>query len=197
MPARTDAVEVVAACLGTVTIAEAWTTAITLNDFRSTYAVLPTFPALQEIPEHGEYTHVGPLGPAEPVRLATYGKILGFTRAAFPSDDVPGLAQLGQALAVAAAALEGNVVYNLLTSNPVMRDGQPLFSMAHANKMAPADVTAASLTLATSALAVQTGGHVLHRAPSCSCKMGGTSTRASTKAEMISAPSPSTIEAWC
>jgi hypothetical protein len=145
---------------------QAWTTAITLNDFRSTYAVLPTFPALQQVPEHGEYTAPkGPLGPAEPVRLATYGKVLGFSRQAFLRDDVPGLAQLGQALAVAAAAVEADVVYGLLTSNPVMRDGQPLFSTQHANKMPAADLTAESLAVAASALAAQTGdGHVLHLA---------------------------------
>jgi phage major head subunit gpT-like protein len=142
-----------------------WTTAITLNDFRNTYTMQATFPALEELPEHAAYTYGGPLGPQQPMRLAVYGKILGFTRQAFLRDDVPGLAQLTSALATAASAVESDVVYTLLVSNPVLADGQPLFSTAHKNLMAPADLTAASLTLATSALAAQTvGGQTLHLA---------------------------------
>src|SRR5262249_27049619 len=51
---------------------EPWCTAITLNDFRSTYAMQATFPALEEVPEHAEYTYAGPLGPEQPMRLAVY-----------------------------------------------------------------------------------------------------------------------------
>src|SRR5262249_3532148 len=92
---------------------EPWCTAITVNDFRSTYALQATFPAFDEIPEHAESTYAGPVGPEQPMRLAVYGKILAFTRQAFLRDDAPGLAQLTAALANAASAAESDAVYAL------------------------------------------------------------------------------------
>jgi hypothetical protein len=59
-------------------------------------------------------------------------------------DDVTALAQLIQALGVAAAACESAAVYDLLTANPIMPHGQPLFSAAHGNLMAAAALTADS-----------------------------------------------------
>jgi hypothetical protein len=124
-----------------------------------------TFPAFDEIPEHAEYTYAGPVGPEQPMRLAVYGKVLAFTRQAFLRDDVPGLAQLTAALANAASAVESDAVYALLTANPVLGDGQPLFSTQHANLMPAAALDAQNLAAASGALAAQgADGHVLHLA---------------------------------
>jgi hypothetical protein len=144
---------------------EPWCTAITVNDFRSTYAVQATLPAFDEVPEHGEYTYAGPTGPEQPMRLAVYGKVLAFTRQAFLRDDVPGLAQLTAALANAASAVESDAVYALLTANPVLGDGNALFSAAHKNLMPAAALDAQTLAAASAALAAQMAdGHVLHLA---------------------------------
>jgi hypothetical protein len=142
---------------------EAWTTATTVADFKQTVVVQPGFTTLDLVAEHAEYQHGALLGVQAPIRMHKYGKVLAYTREAFLRDDMPGLAALTSALAIAAAACESDVVYDLLVSNPTMPDGQPLFSPAHGNLIAAADLTATTLTLATTALAAQTvGGQALH-----------------------------------
>jgi hypothetical protein len=82
---------------------EAWTMPITVADFRSSVASVAEFPPLLELPEHAEYVAGNPFGPAVPVRLTCFGRIVDFTREALLRDDVAGFGQLQQALAVAAA----------------------------------------------------------------------------------------------
>jgi hypothetical protein len=143
---------------------QAWARHIEVADFESTWAIVTPFPLL-EVPEHSEYDRLrDPYGPEQPVRLATYGRILGFTREAFLADAVPAFAELVGALAAGAADTEATATYDLLLSNPILSDGQALFSTAHGNLMAAAALNAASLTAATLALARQTtmGGAPLH-----------------------------------
>lgn len=130
-----------------------WTTAITVADFKSTIASVAAFPDLPAIEEHGEYVAGSPFGPAVPVRLTKFGRVVQFTREAVLRDDVPSFGQLQAALGVAAAAVENDVVYDLLTSNPTMPDGQPLFSAAHGNLLPAAALDAASLATACAGLA--------------------------------------------
>jgi hypothetical protein len=143
---------------------QAWSRQIEVADFKSIWAIVTPFPLL-EVPEHGEYDRLrGPYAPDQPVRLATFGRILGFTREAFLADAVPAFAQLVGALAAGAAETEATATYDLLLSNPILSDGQPLFAAAHGNLMPAAALDAASLTAATVALARQTtmGGAPLH-----------------------------------
>jgi hypothetical protein len=49
------------------------------------------------------------------------------------NDDLGMLARIPQSFGYAAAAMEGDVVYNLLLSNPPMSDGNPVFCAAHGN----------------------------------------------------------------
>jgi len=91
--------------------------------------------------------------------------MLAFTRQAFLRDDVPRLAQLTTALANAASAVESDAVYALLTANPVLGDGNALFSAAHKNLMPAAVLDAQTLAAASGVLAAQVAdGHVLHLA---------------------------------
>jgi len=131
----------------------AWTSAVSLPDFRSTIVSAAAFPSLLEVPEHAEYEAGFPFGPAVPVRLTNFGRIVQYTRAAVLRDDVASFGQLQQALGVAAASVENDAVYELLGSNPRMADGQPLFSAAQANLMPAAALDAASLAVACAALA--------------------------------------------
>jgi hypothetical protein len=134
-----------------------WSTAITIADFKSTVVGIVDFPELLAIPEHGEYAAGGPFGPAVRVRLMKFGRVAEFTREAVLRDDIPSFGQLQQALGVAAAQVENDVVYDLLTSNPPMADGQPLFSAAHGNLMAAAALDATSLAEAAATLATISG----------------------------------------
>jgi len=130
---------------------EPWTSAVTVADFRSTIGTWNEFPDLREVPEHGEYVAGSPFGPAAPVRLTTFGRIVGLTRQALLRDDLATAGQLVQALGVAAAHVEADAVYELLTSNPTLPDGQSLFSAAHGNLLPAAPLDAASLAAACAA----------------------------------------------
>jgi hypothetical protein len=144
----------------------AWTRELEVPDFRTSVVVTPSFPALLPVPEHGEFTHHGSLGPTAGLRLVTYGRQVIVTRQAILADDMLTFGQLQQALGVAAAACESDAVYNLLVSTPTMPDGQALFSVARGNLMPASDLTATSLAAASTALASQTAadGRALHLA---------------------------------
>jgi hypothetical protein len=142
----------------------AWTRELEVPDFRSTVVVTPSFPALLPVPEHAEYTDHGALGPTAALRLVTYGREVTITRPCILADDLLTFGQLQQALGVAAGACESDATYNLLVSNPVLADGNALFSAPHKNLMTASDLTAAALTTAAAALASQTAadGRALH-----------------------------------
>jgi protein-S-isoprenylcysteine O-methyltransferase Ste14 len=137
----------------TVRSFEPWTNAVTVSDFRSTIVTSAEFPSLLEVPEHAEYVAGFPFGPAVPVRLVKYGRIVQYTKEAVLRDDVATFGQLQQALGVAAASVENDVVYELLAANPVLADGAALFSATHKNLMTAAALDAASLAVACAALA--------------------------------------------
>jgi hypothetical protein len=140
-----------------------WTSPLLVTDFKSIVVVQPVWPQLLEVPEHAEYVRGGPLGAAAPLRLAKYGRILAYSREAVLADDLVSFAALQDSLGAAAAAIESDATYDLLTSNPTMPDGQPLFSAAHGNLMPAAALAADSLAAASSALAAQTAhGTPLH-----------------------------------
>ena len=142
-----------------------WTRSVTLADFQTAYAIAPGFPALLPVGEHGEITRGGPpQAPGEPIRLRSFARILGLTREMVLNSDLVSFAALVDALGVSAAAMESDVVYGILTSNPPLADGQALFSPAHHNTMPAAALTAASLGAACAALAAQTAasGAPLH-----------------------------------
>ena len=87
------------------------------------------------------------------MRLTRYGREVQFTREMVLRDDVPTFGQLPAALGVAAAHVENDAVYDLLTSNPTMADGQRLFSVAHGNLLPATALDATSLTAACTTLA--------------------------------------------
>src|SRR5262249_26167658 len=136
----------------TVRSFDAWTTAITVADFRSTVATVVAFDLLA-VPEHAEYPAGSPFGPETPVRVTRYGREVQFTREMVLRDDVPTFGQLQAALGGAAAQVENDAVYDLLTSNPTVPDGQRLFSAAHKNLMPSTALDATSLAAACATLA--------------------------------------------
>jgi len=130
-----------------------WTRQGTLPDFRTTTRVsLGLGPQLLAVPEHAEYTRGKLTTQGQPVTLGTWGRILAFTRQAMINDDVSLFTRILQLFGNAAAALEGNVVYNLLISNPTMADGFALFSTQHGNLMAADTINIKSVALARAAM---------------------------------------------
>ncbi|MCO5238862.1 MAG: Mu-like prophage major head subunit gpT family protein [Chitinophagaceae bacterium] len=113
---------------------------------------------LEKVNEHGEYKY-GKLEEAkESFKLETYGKIVAITRQALVNDDLNGFARLSQLFGHAAANLESDIMWGLITGNVTMGDGKSLFHTDHKNLAgsgaAPAENT---LTAARVALFKQTG----------------------------------------
>src|SRR5262249_44743753 len=124
----------------------------TVADFRSTVATVVAFDLLA-VPEHAEYPAGSPFGPETPGRVTRYGREVQFTRDMVLRDDVPTFGQLQTALGVAAALVESDAVYALLTPKPRMPAGQPLFAAAHKILMPRAALDSTSLAAACATLA--------------------------------------------
>jgi ATP-dependent protease ClpP protease subunit len=133
----------------------AWTSTGSLADFKATQRVdLGLFSALTVVPEGGEYTFgtIGDFG--EPIQLATYGKMFAITRQAIINDDLSRFTTIPQRMGRAARRTIGNLVYAILTGNPVMSDGVTLFHSNHGNTTTGA-LTTANLDAARAKMAIQ------------------------------------------
>ena len=119
---------------------------------------------LRKVNEAGEF-HEGTLVEGgEAYKIETFGRIFSVSRQAQVNDAIGALADLPRTLGTSAAALEADVLANVLNSNPVMSDGQPVFSAAHNNVGTPADISLDSLSEARTAMRRQTGpGGELHQ----------------------------------
>jgi len=133
---------------------------VTIPDFKPVRRLqIGDAPALLEVNEHGEFTH-GTIGEGkEQYQLATYGRIFAITRQALINDDTEAFARVPMMFGRKARVLESNLAWEQITSNPLMGDGNALFSAAHANdasvlQLGP--IAIASLGLARAALRNQT-----------------------------------------
>jgi hypothetical protein len=146
-----------------------WCRATTLPDFRQNYRVaLGAGPTLAKVPQHGEYQRAAWPSRAETIQLETWGKIIAFSRQAMINDDLGMLTRIPQGFGYAAASMEGDVVYGFLIGNPVMSDGNALFSAAHGNLMTASPIDLPNMEAARLAMRVQTSpeGMPLNLTPS-------------------------------
>ena len=135
----------------------------TVPDFRSkTYLAFGDYLALEPTSEHGEVKS-GTIKEdgGESVKVATYGRIFGYTRQAMINDDLGALQRIGAIAAASARQLEADLVVDLLTSGsgagPVMADGARLFAAGHGNLMSPGNTVRVHLGAAVLAMRLQTG----------------------------------------
>lgn len=107
---------------------------ITLPDFKKTSRTqLSEAPKLEKVNEHGEFKY-GSLGEGrEQIQLITYGKIVHLTRQVIINDDLDAFSRIPAAFGVAAANLESDTVWGIITGNPTMSDGNALFHASHNN----------------------------------------------------------------
>jgi hypothetical protein len=134
-----------------------WARQISVSDFRAHHRIsVGAGPKLDLIGQHAEYTRGALPSRSEVLQLQTYGKIIAFTRQALINDDLDLLTRIPQLFGNSAATMEGDVVYGVLTGNPVMSDGNALFSASHKNVGTPAAITIASMTEARQLLRMQT-----------------------------------------
>lgn len=106
----------------------------TLPDFKQASRVqLGEAPVLKEVNEHGEFTY-GTIGEGREVyNLVTFGRIVAVTRQVIINDDLSAFTRIPAMMGGAAANLESNTIYAILTGNPLMGDGYALFSTEHNN----------------------------------------------------------------
>ncbi len=132
---------------------------VTASDFKAMSRVqLGEAPALDKVNEGGEYKR-GPLGEGkESYRVETYGKIISISRQVLVNDDLNAFTRIPQLFGVAAANLESDVVWGIITANPNMGDGVALFHASHKNLAAAgAAISVATLGAARKSMGTQTG----------------------------------------
>lgn len=105
-----------------------------LVDFKPAKIVNLSFlPGLERKLEGGEIKFSGITDGAESYRLATYARGLSFTREAMIDDNLDALGALLRTAANAAARLERDLVFGVLTANAPLSDGVALFHVTHGN----------------------------------------------------------------
>ncbi|MBF0339476.1 MAG: peptidase U37 [Magnetococcales bacterium] len=132
---------------------------VSASDFKAmTRVQLGEAPALEKVNESGEFKR-GPLGEGkESYRVETYGKIIAISRQVLVNDDLNAFTRIPQLFGVSAANLESDVVWGVITANPNMGDGTPLFHANHKNLAAAgAVISVTTLGAARRAMGIQTG----------------------------------------
>lgn len=125
--------------------------------------------ALSKVNEGGEYKAITFGESAEKYSLGKYGGIVSITWESLVNDDLSAFDRIPLAIAAEAAALEGDIVYGILTGNPNMADGVALFHATHANLAAAGTaISEAALSAGRAAMLKQKGlkGRVLNVKPS-------------------------------
>lgn len=136
-----------------------WCREATLPDFKQVSRTqLGEAPALLVVTENGEFKR-GTMGElAEKYALATYGRVIGFSRQAMINDDLNAFARIIEAFGMQAANLQSDIVYAILTANGNMSDGVALFASGHNNVSGGAAVISiASLGLMRATMRKQKG----------------------------------------
>ncbi|RVD66413.1 ClpP-like prohead protease/major capsid protein fusion protein [Mesorhizobium sp. M7A.F.Ca.ET.027.03.2.1] len=111
-----------------------WTRPGTLSDFKVSSRVgMGVFPSLRKVPEGAEYKYITVGDFAEPIVLATYGELFAISRQAIINDDMDAFTRVPRMMGAAAIRTIGDLVYAILTANPVMSDGTALFHANHKN----------------------------------------------------------------
>jgi len=106
----------------------------TLRDFKQVERLQTSEIATpQLVIEGGEFKQTTISDGKEVYRLNTYGSIIAITRQAIINDDLSAFTRIPTQLGASMARLEGDIVYGILTGNPNMADGNPLFDASHSN----------------------------------------------------------------
>ena len=129
-----------------------------VKDFKAkTVVQLGEAPALELVNESGEFKR-GTIGEAsESYKIATYGKVIGFTRQALINDDLSAFDRIPTAFGRSAAQLEGDLIWAQILSNPTMGDGTALFHASHRNLGDAAAIGLPAISAARLAMAKQVG----------------------------------------
>ena len=83
--------------------------------------------------ESGEFKHTSRAESGETMALKTFGRAINVSRKLLIDDDLSLLGDMTAAMGQAAAQTEADEMVKLLTGNPVLSDGQPVFHASRGN----------------------------------------------------------------
>lgn len=113
---------------------------------------------LDEVLEGGEYKSGSMNEAGETYKLQKFGKTIGLTWESLINDDLSAFTRVPRAFAAKAAQKQSDLVYSILTGNPLMADGLNLFSAGHSNLAGSGGaITVTTLGAARAAMRKQTG----------------------------------------
>ena len=109
----------------------------TLPNFKTSTAIrIGEMGRLEEMTEHGEFTHTSRAEAGEMLRLKTFGRAINVTRKLLIDDDLGLLGDMTAAMGQAAAQTEAEEMVALLTGNPALSDATPIFDASRSNTVA-------------------------------------------------------------
>lgn len=130
----------------------------TSQDFREINRIrLSGAPNLEEVKEGGEFKYGKVTDEKESYALATYGKILPFTRQTIINDDLDSLIRVPMMFGRSAADLESDIVWNILIDNAALQDSVALFHGTHGNLGTAGAVSETTLDEMEQLMMAQTG----------------------------------------
>ena len=107
---------------------------VTALDFKPVNRIqLSDIAALQKTNENGEFVRIYVGDSKESYALTTWGGIVPITRKVVLNDDLQALTRIPAGLGIAAATMESDTVWAVITANAAMADGLPLFHATHKN----------------------------------------------------------------
>jgi hypothetical protein len=145
-----------------------WARETTAPDFREVARnQLSESSAFKKIGPGGEYKALTFGDGAEKYALGKSGGVVAITWESIINDDLSAFDRIPLSLAAEAAALEGDLVYGVLTANAAMADGIALFHADHNNLAAGAAISDVTLGAGRAMLRKQVGmkGRVLNLTP--------------------------------
>lgn len=131
----------------------------TLPNFKPSQSIrLGEMGRLEEMSEHGEFTHTSRAETGESMCLKTFGRGISVSRKLLIDDDLNMLGDMTSAIGQAAAQTEADELVSILTGNPDMSDGTAVFHTSRGNLAgAGADPSETTLDAARKAMRGVTG----------------------------------------
>lgn len=130
----------------------------TLPNFKESTSIrLGEMGRLEELAESGEITHTSRAENGETMRLKTFARGVTVSRKLMIDDDLGLLGDMTAALGEAAAQTEADILVDLLTGNPNLSDGNPVFDASRDNIGTASDPDVDALTEARQAMRTRKG----------------------------------------
>ncbi|MDP3263470.1 MAG: Mu-like prophage major head subunit gpT family protein [Tabrizicola sp.] len=123
----------------------------TLPNFKESTSIrIGEMGRLEEMTESGEFKHTNRAESGEVMRLKTFGRAINVSRKLLIDDDLNLLGDMTAAMGQAAAQTEAEEMVAMLTGNPDLSDGTPVFDASRGNSVsgAPSALSETALSAA-------------------------------------------------